>query len=124
MSIFDIFKKETNEEVCESENISINDARDIWLSNGKDDDYSFGYSEYELENGVSLDIETEIDHEAPWRGECPDCDGTRYMECPQCDGEGGYNSDTCSQCGGDGSVLCEYCEGSGEATFHKGQRIG
>lgn len=29
------------------------DATQIWLSNGKDEDYTFGYSEEELENALS-----------------------------------------------------------------------
>ena len=29
--------------------LSLEDAKDIWLSNGKDEDYTFGYSEEELE---------------------------------------------------------------------------
>ena len=31
------------------ENISVWDAADIWASNGKDEDYMFGYTEEELE---------------------------------------------------------------------------
>lgn len=36
-----------------SESISVYDATQIWLSNGKDEDYTFGYSEEELENALS-----------------------------------------------------------------------
>ena len=31
------------------ERLSVSDAADIWASNGKDEDYTFGYSEEELE---------------------------------------------------------------------------
>ena len=34
---------------CEGEGLSVYDAADIWASNGKDEDYMFGYSEEELE---------------------------------------------------------------------------
>lgn len=37
----------------ESETISVWDAADIWLSNGKDEDYMFGYTEEELENALN-----------------------------------------------------------------------
>lgn len=30
------------------ESLSVDDAADIWMSNGMDEDYSFGYSESEL----------------------------------------------------------------------------
>lgn len=33
----------------ESETLSVSDAAQIWASNGKDEDYTFGYSEEELE---------------------------------------------------------------------------
>lgn len=34
------------------ENISVYDAADIWASNGKDEDYMFGYTEEELEDAL------------------------------------------------------------------------
>lgn len=34
------------------ETLSVWDAAEIWASNGKDEDYMFGYSEYELENAL------------------------------------------------------------------------
>lgn len=40
------------EESDDSEVISVWDAADIWISNGKDEDYTFGYSEEELENAL------------------------------------------------------------------------
>lgn len=40
------------EESDESEAISVWDAAEIWASNGKDEDYTFGYSEEELENAL------------------------------------------------------------------------
>ena len=33
--------------------MSVYDAAQIWLSNGKDEDYTFGYSEEKLENALS-----------------------------------------------------------------------
>lgn len=35
------------------DSLSVWDAADIWASNGKDPDYAFGYSEYELEAALS-----------------------------------------------------------------------
>ena len=35
-----------------SENINRWDAADIWASNGKDEDYMFGYTEEELEDSL------------------------------------------------------------------------
>lgn len=32
--------------------ISVWDAAEIWLSNGKDEDYTFGYTEEELEDAL------------------------------------------------------------------------
>ena len=32
--------------------LSVYDAAQIWLSNGKDEDYTFGYSDEELENAL------------------------------------------------------------------------
>jgi NAD-dependent SIR2 family protein deacetylase len=34
------------------ETLNIYDAAQIWVSNGKDEDYTFGYSEQELENAL------------------------------------------------------------------------
>ena len=36
----------------ESESLSVYDAALIWMSNGKDEDYTFGYSEEELEDAL------------------------------------------------------------------------
>ena len=36
----------------ECEGLSIHDAALIWASHGKDEDYTFGYSEEELENAL------------------------------------------------------------------------
>lgn len=36
----------------DDENLSVYDAAQIWLSNGKDEDYMFGYSEDELEDAL------------------------------------------------------------------------
>ena len=35
-----------------SEALSTSDAADIWMSNGMDEDYTFGYSEDELRNSL------------------------------------------------------------------------
>ena len=37
----------------DSEELSVYDAALIWASNGKDEDYTFGYSEDELEEALS-----------------------------------------------------------------------
>lgn len=61
MGLFDRFKGKTNDtsdeiEDCDdddgSETLSVWDAADIWASNGKDEDYMFGYTEEELENAL------------------------------------------------------------------------
>lgn len=36
----------------DGESISVYDAAQIWMSNGKDEDYMFGYSEDELEDAL------------------------------------------------------------------------
>ncbi len=36
----------------DSESLSVYDAALIWMSNGKDEDYTFGYSEEELEEAL------------------------------------------------------------------------
>lgn len=36
----------------EDESISVYDAAEIWASNGKDEDYMFGFTEDELENAL------------------------------------------------------------------------
>lgn len=41
-----------NYDPTEAENISVYDAADIWASNGKDEDYTFGYSEDELNDAL------------------------------------------------------------------------
>ena len=46
------YKYEDNEYEDDEENISVYDAALIWISNGKDEDYMFGYSETELENAL------------------------------------------------------------------------
>ena len=40
------------EEEDNGERISVWDAAEIWASNGKDEDYMFGYSEEELEDAL------------------------------------------------------------------------
>ena len=42
------------EEDDSSERLSVWDAADIWASNGKDEDYMFGYTEEELENALYI----------------------------------------------------------------------
>jgi len=41
-----------DEDYDDSEKLSVGDAADIWLSNGKDEDYMFGYTEEELEDSL------------------------------------------------------------------------
>lgn len=41
-----------NEEPEEEDSLSVYDAALIWVSNGKDEDYTFGYSEEELEDAL------------------------------------------------------------------------
>ena len=68
MGLFDIFKRKKDKDILdydmtddyddymddeEGEMISIYDAADIWASNGKDEDYTFGYSEEELEDALN-----------------------------------------------------------------------
>jgi hypothetical protein len=68
MSLFDIFRRKKDKNTLdydmtddyddymddeEGEMISIYDAADIWASNGKDEDYTFGYSEEELEDALN-----------------------------------------------------------------------
>ena len=36
----------------EDESLSVYDAALIWMSNGKDEDYTFGYTEEELEKAL------------------------------------------------------------------------
>lgn len=43
---------EFDEEDDEYESLSVYDAALIWASRGKDEDYTFGYSEEELENAL------------------------------------------------------------------------
>ena len=44
---------ENDEDSCDEESISLSDAADIWASHGKDEDYTFGYSEDELEDALN-----------------------------------------------------------------------
>lgn len=41
------------EDYDDGEGLSVYDAALIWASNGKDEDYTFGYSEDELEDALS-----------------------------------------------------------------------
>lgn len=41
-----------DEDDDDGEGLSVYDAALIWLSNGKDEDYTFGYSEDELEDAL------------------------------------------------------------------------
>lgn len=61
MGLFDRFKAKTSDDIDDSydgyddddgEALSVWDAADIWASNGKDEDYMFGYTEEELENAL------------------------------------------------------------------------
>lgn len=59
MGLFDLFKHKKSDDAYiedeeeyeeDEESISVYDAADIWLANGKDEDYMFGYTWEELEN--------------------------------------------------------------------------
>ena len=41
-----------DDEDDDSEALSVYEAADIWMSNGKDEDYMFGYTEEELEDAL------------------------------------------------------------------------
>ena len=41
-----------DEDIDDSECLDVNDAADIWMSNGMDEDYTFGYSEEELREAL------------------------------------------------------------------------
>lgn len=43
---------EDEDENDTSESLSVYEAADIWASNGKDEDYTFGYTEKELEDAL------------------------------------------------------------------------
>lgn len=64
MGIFDLFKNnnkrepedlswEEDDDYESDESLSVYDAALIWQSNGKDEDYTFGYSEEELEDALN-----------------------------------------------------------------------
>lgn len=57
MGLFDIFKRNNSEEYVDyledDERLNVYDAADIWVSNGKDEDYTFGYTESELEDALN-----------------------------------------------------------------------
>lgn len=48
----DVIVNDTYEDEDSSECLSVWDAAEIWASNGKDEDYMFGYTEEELENAL------------------------------------------------------------------------
>ena len=48
----DEYTEYDEDEFDDSEAISVDEAALIWASNGKDEDYRFGFSEYELENAL------------------------------------------------------------------------
>ena len=48
----DAWDEEDDDYDDESERLSVYDAALIWMSNGKDEDYTFGYSEEELEDAL------------------------------------------------------------------------
>ncbi|WP_150461070.1 hypothetical protein [Nesterenkonia ebinurensis] len=45
-------RDEDDEESDDGDALSVYDAAQIWVSNGKDEDYMFGYSRDELENAL------------------------------------------------------------------------
>lgn len=56
--MFDRFKSKANDDIDDDEDyesdesLSVWDAAEIWASNGKDEDYMFGYTEEELEDAL------------------------------------------------------------------------
>jgi len=46
------FDAEWLDEEDDNEHLSVYDAALIWMSNGKDEDYTFGYTEEELEDAL------------------------------------------------------------------------
>ena len=48
----EVFLEDDYEDKDDSERLSIWDAAQIWASNGKDEDYTFGYTEEELEDAL------------------------------------------------------------------------
>lgn len=45
---------ETFDEPSSDDSLSVYDAADIWLSNGQDEDYTFGYTEDELRRAAGM----------------------------------------------------------------------
>ena len=43
---------EDDDDEADDEALSVYEAADIWVSHGKDEDYTFGYSEEELEDAL------------------------------------------------------------------------
>lgn len=43
---------EDDDDEDDDETLSVYEAADIWVSHGKDEDYTFGYSEEELEDAL------------------------------------------------------------------------
>lgn len=58
MGLFGRFKSKANDDIEDDEEyesdetLSVWDAAEIWASNGKDEDYMFGYTEEELEDAL------------------------------------------------------------------------
>ncbi|MBS6590115.1 MAG: hypothetical protein KH324_01280 [Ruminococcus sp.] len=67
MGLFDLFKSKKNDDEAieeaynctddeddddDDESLDVYDAALIWMSNGKDEDYTFGYTEEELEDAL------------------------------------------------------------------------
>ena len=48
----DVYDLEWVDTAGEEEVLSVYDAEPIWASHGKDEDYTFGYSDEELENAL------------------------------------------------------------------------
>ncbi len=46
--------EEDDDDEDSSERLSLSDAADIWLSNGCDEDYTFGYSENQLRKAAGI----------------------------------------------------------------------
>lgn len=48
----DYCSHDDDDDDCDEESLSVYDAAEIWASNGRDEDYAFGFSECELEDAL------------------------------------------------------------------------
>jgi hypothetical protein len=99
MGIFDILKlfkeEKDSDEGHESDRISLSEARDIWESNGRDEDYTFGYTENELlGQSEDFDVYDEDIFEVDWY-----CDNCNTYLNSQSTFDGNDDRHICEKCG-------------------------